>query len=71
MVPQPDIWLAIVLAYLPIAVAALRDRLRYGRIHPVWLFVAPVLVAEQSIEFALFDQGILRSFGQWLFALLA
>lgn len=71
MVPQPGIWLAIVLAYLPIAVAALRDRMRYGWIHPVWLFAAPAVVIEQSLEFALFDQGVLRSFGQWLYALLA
>ena len=70
MVPQPDIWLAIVLAYFPALLAALRDRLRYGRIHPVWLFVAPALILEQSAEFVFFDQGPLRLFGQWLFALL-
>ena len=71
MVPQPEIWFALVLAYLPVVVAALRDRWRYGRIHPVWLFVGPALIAEQSVEFALFDQGPLRRFGEWLYALLA
>ena len=70
-VPQPDIWFALVLAYLPVLVAALRDRWRWGRIHPVWLFVGPALVVEQSVEFALFDQGPLRAFGQWLYALLS
>lgn len=71
MVPQPEIWLAIVLAYLPILVAALRDLGRCGRVHPVWLFVAPALVIEQCVEFAFFDQGILRHSGQWLYAALA
>jgi hypothetical protein len=69
--PHPDIWLALVVAYTPIAVAAFRDRQVYGRIHPVWLFVAPALVFEQSVEFAYFDQGIILTLGQWLYSLLA
>lgn len=69
-VPNPDIWFALVLAYLPILVAALRDQWVYGRIHPVWLFVAPAVVVEQSVEFALFDQGPLRRFGQLIYELL-
>ena len=70
-VPDPDIWFALVLAYLPVVVAAVRDRWRYGKIHPVWLFVGPALIVEQSVEFALFDQWPLRRFGQWVYALLA
>ena len=70
MVPQPEIWFALVLAYLPVVVAALRDRWLYGRIHPVWLFVGPALIVEQSAEFILFEQGPLRHFGQWLYAIL-
>jgi hypothetical protein len=69
-VPNPDIWFALVLAYLPIPVAALRDHWRYGRVHPVWLFVGPALIVEQSLEFALFDQGPMRRFGRWVYALL-
>lgn len=34
-VPNPEIWLALVLAYSPILVAAVRDHWRYGRVHPV------------------------------------
>lgn len=67
---KPDIWLALVLAYSPIFVAALRDQWRFGKIHPVWLFVGPALVVEQSVEFAMFDQGLQRRFGQWAYALL-
>lgn len=70
-VPNPDISFAIILAYLPILLAALRDRWRYEKIHPVWLWVGPALVIEQSLEFAFFDHRSLQPFGQWLFALLA
>lgn len=69
--PHPDVWLALVLAYTPILIAALRDRWLYGKVHPVWLYLGPALVTEQSLEFAWFDQGLSRSFGQWIYALLA
>lgn len=68
-IPHPDIWFALVLAYLPVPLAALRDWRLYGKIHPVWLFVAPALIAEQSIEFVFFDRGAMRQFGQWLYAI--
>ena len=70
-VPNPDIWFALVLAYSPILLAALRDQSRCGKVHPVWLFIAPALVLEQSIEIAFFDRGMQRDFGLWLYALLA
>jgi hypothetical protein len=69
-VPNPDVWFALVMAYSPILVAALRDQRRYGRIHPVWLCVGPALVIEQSLEFVYFDQGLLRRFGEWVYVLL-
>lgn len=68
-VPNPEIWLAVVCAYLPIVIAAVRDKAKYGKVHPVWLFVAPALIVEQSIEVAFFDQGLQRDLGQWFFAL--
>lgn len=69
-VPYPDITFALVLAYSPIVIAGLRDHLRYAKIHPVWLFLGPALVTEQILEFAFFDEGPLRLFGQWIYALL-
>ena len=63
--------LALVVAYTPIAVAAIRDRRQFGAIHPVWLFVAPLLFVEQCVEVAIFDQGWHRSFGDALFGLLS
>ena len=71
MIPKPEISLALVLAYTPILVAALRDWRRCGRVHPVWLFVAPALVLEQSLEVAVFDTGVQRALGKWLYALLS
>jgi hypothetical protein len=68
-VPHPDVSFALILAYSPILVAAIRDHWRYGKIHPVWLFLGPALVIEQSLEFAFFDQGPLRSFGRWIYAI--
>lgn len=70
-VPYPEISFAFVMTYAPILIAALRDRRRYGKIHPVWLFAGPALVIEQSIEFAFFDHGLQRDFGQWVYALLS
>ncbi len=68
-VPNPEIWLALVCAYLPIVIAAVRDKAKYGKVHPVWLFVAPALLVEQSFEVAFFDQGLQRDLGQWLYSL--
>lgn len=70
-IPDPHIWLAVVCAYSPVVIAAARDKWRYGRVHPVWLFIAPVLVVEQSLEVALFDKGMQREFGQWLYAAIS
>ena len=71
MVPKPEIWLALVLAYSPILVAAVRDKRRFGRVHPVWLFVGPALFVEQSLEVVLFDTGPWRRAGASLYGLLS
>ena len=71
IVPHPDIWFAFVLAYSSILVAAVRDHRIYGKVHPVWLFLGPALVIEQSVEFVLFDKPPIRDFGQWVYALLS
>ncbi|MBY4637069.1 hypothetical protein K5P26_07960 [Sphingopyxis sp. XHP0097] len=39
-------------------------------VRAAWLFVAPALFIEQSLEVAFFDQGPHRSFGAALFKLL-
>lgn len=69
-IPNPDVWFALVLAYSPILVAAVRDYRCFGKVHPVWLFLGPAVVIEQSLEFVFFDQGPLRLFGQWFYSIL-
>lgn len=69
-VPHPDVTFALILAYSPILVAALRDRVRFGKVHPVWAFVGPALVIEQTLEFAFFDKGLHRLFGAWVYGIL-
>ena len=68
MVPRPEFTLALGLAYAPILIAAYRDYRLYGRVHPVWAIVAPILFVEQCLEVVWFDQGLQRSLGEWLFA---
>lgn len=69
-VPHPDITFALILAYSPILVAALRDHMRFGRVHPVWSLVGPALVIEQTLEIVFFDQGLHRLFGTWVYGVL-
>ncbi|MFM5948343.1 MAG: hypothetical protein ACKOPM_03805 [Novosphingobium sp.] len=56
-VPQPDITLGLVVADLPIVIAMLRDRVRFGAIHPAYLWAGLPLIAEQSLESFLFASG--------------
>ncbi len=69
-IPNPEIWLALVVPYFAIVVAAARDQWRYGKIHPVWLFIGPALVVEQSFELVVFERGLLSPVGEWLYSLL-
>jgi len=52
---RPDIVLGMLVANVPIVIAMMRDRLRYGAVHPVWLLGGTFWVVEQSIEVAMFD----------------
>lgn len=52
---RPEIVLGLFVADLPILVAMLRDRLRYGEVHPVWLIGGTFWFVEQGFEVAIFD----------------
>lgn len=52
---RPDIVLGLFLADVPILIAMLRDRYRFGAVHPVWLVGGTFWFVEQGIEIALFD----------------
>lgn len=71
-VPHPDIWLGLVLADLPILVAAARDRIIYGHVHPVWKIFGTLLIAEQSLEaLFLFETPLWQDLGEAIYRLLS
>lgn len=69
--PRPDIWLGLVLANAPIILAMIRDKLRFGQIHPAYLWCGLPLIAEQSLEALSFDSPDWRVVAQCLYAALA
>lgn len=68
-VPRPDLWFALVAADSLILVAMLRDRLAFGRVHPVLLWVGPAIIAEQTLEALMFDSPAWRVLAGWLYGL--
>ena len=69
-VPDPEIWLGLIAADLPILIAAVRDYWLYGRVHPAWAFLGTALFVEQSFEILAFDSPPWRSVGGAIYALL-
>jgi hypothetical protein len=67
---RPDIILGMFVANMPILVAMLRDRLRYGQVHPVWMLGGLFWVVEQGIEIAVFDSLWSAPIGRALLAVL-
>jgi hypothetical protein len=67
---RPDIILGLFVANLPILVAMLRDRLRYGQVHPVWMLGGLFWLVEQGIEIAVFDSLWSAPVGRALLAVL-
>ena len=54
-VPTPDFWFAIVLAYIWIPIAAIRDRYVRGSVHPVIAWGGLLVIVEQGMEVVAFD----------------
>lgn len=67
---RPDIMLGLFVANLPIVAAMLRDRVRYGAVHPVWLLGGTFWFVEQGIEVAMFDTSWSAPIGKALLAIL-
>lgn len=65
--PHPEIWFAVVAADSLIVVAALRDFLVLGRVHPVWLYAGTAVILEQSLEVIFFDSPLWRAAAQALY----
>jgi hypothetical protein len=66
-VPRPDIWFAIVLAYIWIPVAAVRDKVVRGSVHPVLAWGGLAVVSEQTLELLAFDSEWWRSTAYMLY----
>jgi hypothetical protein len=69
--PRPDIWLSVVVPDAMILAAALRDRLRFGHIHPAYLIFGSLLIAENVAELLLFDSPLWRAATKAMFDLAA
>ena len=69
--PRPDIWLAVVVSDSLILAAVLRDRLRFGRVHPAWLVFGSLLITEHVAEVFLFDTAGWRAAARAMFDLAA
>jgi hypothetical protein len=67
---RPDIVLGMFVANVPILVAMLRDRLRYGAVHPVWLLGGTFWFVEQGLEVATFETHWGAPIGRALLQLL-
>lgn len=65
-VERPDILFGMLIANIPIVVAMLRDRFRYGAVHPVWLIGGTFWFVEQGLETILFDTRWSVPFGRGL-----
>ena len=68
--PRPDIFLGLLLADSPILIAAIRDKLRFGRVHPALKWVGAGVFVEQVLEALAFETGLNRAPGEWLYRLL-
>lgn len=64
--PRPEITFGLLASDAVIAVAMLRDRLRFGRVHPVLLWVGTALFLEHVLELALFGTPPWRALSLWL-----
>ena len=69
-VPRPELFLGLLLADLPILVAAVRDRLRWGRVHPAWTYVGSAVFVEQLVEVLAFGSGMTAPVGRAAYHLL-
>jgi hypothetical protein len=70
-IPRPDIWLGVVLSDSLILVAALRDRLKFGRVHPAWTMFGALLIVEHVAEIFLYDSAGWRALAKAMFDLAA
>ncbi len=69
--PRPEITLSLVAANTPIMIAMVRDRVRYGAVHPAYWWLGLGLIAEQALETLAFDTPTWRAAAQAVYDLAA
>ncbi len=67
LVPRPDLWFGLVLAYSWVGIAMIHDRITRGAVHPVLLWGGSVVVVEQTLELLCFDAFWWRATAQLLY----
>lgn len=56
-IPNPEVTLALLAADSLILIVMARDKLAEGRVHPVYLWLGPAIIAEQTLEVLLFGSA--------------
>lgn len=69
-VSRPDIWFAVVVPYVWIVVAMLRDRAVRAAVHPVLKFAGSAVIVEQAFEVLAFDTPPWRAVAELLYGWL-
>jgi hypothetical protein len=69
-VPRPDIVLGVVVSDSLVLVGMLRDRLKFGQIHPAYLIFGSLLIAEHVCEILFFDTYAWRAAAAAIFQAL-
>jgi hypothetical protein len=69
-VPHPDIILGVVVSDSLVIVAMVRDRLKFGRIHPAYLIFGSLLIAEHVWEIFFFDSPAWRTAASAIYQVL-
>ena len=70
-IPDPEIWLALVLADSLILVAMIRDQVRFGGVHPAYLIFGTMLLADHVVEVLLYDSPGWRAVARAMYEALA
>ena len=66
-VPRPELTFAVLATNLIILVAMVRDRWRFGAVHPVYIWIGVPVVLWQLAETLAFGSEAWSSFGLWLY----
>lgn len=69
-VPHPDIVLGVVVSDSLVVVAMMRDRLKFGQIHPAYLIFGLLLIGEHVGEALFFDTPIWRTAAKSIYQIL-